>query len=93
MAQMLLTWTRLRERCQYAILVAYLRSMMPGRDMELNEAERARVMSIRWDVEYSVGKVEDGMVGWFQLHNLALDQVSAIRAAMDQSVSLFPDEE
>ncbi|KAF1851027.1 uncharacterized protein K460DRAFT_401059 [Cucurbitaria berberidis CBS 394.84] len=92
-AQKLLTWTRIREKLEVWILGAYLKKVMSGRGVQLSEAEQARKESFHDAVEYSVGGIEDGMEGWFQLHNLALDETSAIRAAMAGSVSLFPGEE
>ncbi|CAO2649454.1 Nn.00g068390.m01.CDS01 [Neocucurbitaria sp. VM-36] len=82
-----------RERCQFWIKVAYLRKTMPGRNMKLSDEEKARMASFHTNVEYSMGSGDDGPVEWFQLHDLALDHWSAIRAVMDGSVSLFPLEE
>lgn len=69
--------------------------MISNGNTEPTDAEQARIASFPKSLEYSFWPPFDETIDseWFQLHNLALDQVSAIRAVMDQSVSLFPEEE
>ncbi|KAJ4367123.1 hypothetical protein N0V83_007653 [Neocucurbitaria cava] len=92
--QQLLVWTRLRKQCQFWIICAYLRKMFSNGNTQPTDAELTRIANFPKAMEYSFWRPFNQSLDpeWFQLHNLALDQVSAIRAVMDQSVSLFPAE-